>query len=57
MPFYLKGLFPRKAFPVLYEGMLSNIKHFFKKKKWVHICLIFNSKQMVRVENMSKITL
>lgn len=56
MPFYLKGLFPRKAFPVLYEDMLSNIKHFFLKK-WVHICLIFNSKQMVRVENMSKITL
>lgn len=56
MPFYLKGLFPRKTFPVLYEGMLSNIKHFFLKK-WVHICLIFNSKQMVRVENMSKITL
>lgn len=55
MPFYLKGLFPWKAFPVLYEAMLSNIKHFFKK--WVHICLIFNSKQMVRVENMNKIML
>lgn len=35
----------------------SLILNIFKKKKWVHICLIFNSKQMVRVENMSKITL
>lgn len=31
MPFYLKGLFPWKAFPALYEGMLSNIKYFFLK--------------------------
>lgn len=35
MPFYLKGLFPWKAFLALYEGMLSDIKHL--KKMGAHL--------------------